>query len=215
MSTRTILMVTGVCAGIILGYLIRGASPVDPGPGETVIVERDEEGRLDEEDDATQPSVVTVYRERVDTVDVCLGLPPELVRDTLYLPRPGAAAHAWLPYSPVLEARRYPFLVLPFAADGDPAVSVYPTRTEILTYDPETARRIDLTYAHPRPRWRLAPLELGAVYVLPGAGYAHGMMALERGPLTIAAGYALNWHGDELAAGPAIGLRWTPFRWEW
>lgn len=200
--------------GLLAGYLLWRSEPVDPGPGETVVVERDEEGRLDA-DEATAPGIVTVYRERVDTVDVCLGLPPALVRDTLYLPRPGAERHAWLPYSPVLEARTYPFLILPFAADGDPAVSIYAHRTEIITYDPETARRIDLTYAHPQTRWRLAPLELSAGYVLPRAGYAHGMMALERGPLTIAAGYALTWHGDELAHGPALGLRWTPIRWEW
>lgn len=194
----------GFALGIAIGRVIWKTEPVEPGPGETRIIYRDRPSDLDP-GEVTTPERIVVYRTRTDTVNVCLPLPPELqprpVRDLPPMALPDAL-------------RRYQFLILPLL-DGRPSVSVYARRTDILTYDPDTARRVDLSYAHPRPSWRLAPVSVAVGTVVPGAAYASAGVSVTRNRLTLSGGYgALRWQGETMH-GVGVGVRWEPVRWAW
>lgn len=187
----------GFALGLGLGYLLWRETPITE--VETIVEYRNRESDFDNLPPPTPPERVVIYRNRTDTVNVCLGLPPEFVRDTVYVPAPVAGD----PSPPWHLPRRFDFLILPFVG-GEPAVSVYRSRTDIITYDPETARRVDLTYAHPPPpRFRLhGAIGVWAVPTIAQGADASLTATLDR--WTARVGYGPAWEDGSLRWAPSV-----------
>ena len=186
------------------------------------------EGRLDPEAlDLTRPRLAELFAATTPTIERCIPVPTQLVRDTVYqfiedpypqrgdppplryVARPaheGSEAIDLAAFRYELARSPYRFLYLPLGAEGQPAVQVSRRQTVVSAYVPgEAGRSVRLTYPHPRPSWTLAGTLRSGLLVDELGAWALATVRYKR--FELGAGYGTTWTPLEAPTpGPIITL---------